>query len=160
MKKYFIVIATVLVLGITANARALTLDQVITKMNDYRTQNAANPAVLGASASTTVTTEGHLALPPEQSQVIVNDLRNIRGKLVQPIVTKQLCYGSTDAANVKALQAFLAAKGYINPSLITGKFYTMTGTALAAFQAKAGITGTGVGKCVGAKTLTALSQSY
>lgn len=146
-------------IGVTG-AHALTLDQVIGKMNDYRAQNAANPAVLGASASATGSTEARLALPPEQSQVIVNDLRNVTGKLVQPIVTKQICYGSTDVENVKALQAFLSTKGYLDGSLITGKFYGKTAAALAQFQAKAGITGTGVGRCVGAQTQRALSVSY
>jgi peptidoglycan hydrolase-like protein with peptidoglycan-binding domain len=154
MKKYFLMLSTVLILVIGAAAHAATLDQVITKMNDYRSQNSNDPTVLGAMATAGGTaTEGVVPLKPEQQQTIVNDLRSVNGSTVQPIVTKQFCYGSTDTANVKALQAFLAAKGYLNPSLITGNFYTKTSEALGAFQTQQGITGTGVGKCVGAQTL-------
>jgi peptidoglycan hydrolase-like protein with peptidoglycan-binding domain len=160
MKQYAFIFSLAIALTWATAAHALTLDQVITKMNGYRAQNTTNPAVLGASAADGMTSEGYLSLPPEQSQVIVNDLRNTTGKPINPIVTKTVKYGMTNDADVKALQAFLAAKGFLDPALITGNFYQKTSDALRAFQVSRGITGTGLGTIVGEQTKWALGEAY
>jgi hypothetical protein len=163
MKNYgFVLIGIALLVLMVPKAQAATLDEVIAKMNAYRTENAANPAVLGAYASGAFTTEeDKAALPPEQSQVIVNDLRTVTGANVGTIVTKRLMYGMENDEDVKALQAFLCAKGYLNPCTVTGNFYTKTKAALQKFQASRGITGQGAdGTIVGTKTMWALSEAY
>lgn len=162
MKKILsVVLAVVLVLMVQATVRAATLEEVIGQLRRYQAQNALEPSVLGASAYGSVGTEEQNALKPQQSQVLVNALRTVTDVPVSEIVSKTVRCGMRGDEDVKKLQTFLSAKGYLDSKFITGNFHAITKEALRRFQHRMQITGVGADGCiVGPLTKRALSVAY
>lgn len=146
-----------------SSAHAVSLDEVISKIKVYQMQNTSDPAVLGASAYGSVVNapEQSKALKPEQSQIVINELRLVSGEPISTIVSKTIRCGIRGDEDVKKLQAFLSAKGYLDTQYITGNYHAITKQALQKFQMRMGITGPGADGCiVGPLTKRALSVSY
>ena len=149
MKKttFFIVIASIILLPVTSYA--MTLKDVLTQ---YYVEISA-PKVLGATTNDGGKTTSSLEKPKlsvEAGLNIIKALRYSEGSAA--IVSEQLKKGN-NSDEVKKLQLFLIAKGYLNADP-TGFYGSLTTKAVKEFQAKNGIIHTGA--LVGPSTRAAI----
>ncbi len=149
MKYSLYIFILIFVLG-TVPAAAMTSTDVAQLIASLRSQ----PTVLGAATDGTRTTEVRrpLLTKEEQAKVLLA-LKYAKGSPM--IVDKAIALGSTDKANITALQQFLIAKGYLTTEA-TGTFGPATRKALKAYQTEQRIVG-GDGTRVGTLTMNAIS---
>lgn len=155
MKKISIVIVLALVLVLPATSHAMTLGDVLTQYNVYKQEAAANPSVLGASVGNAM--DNTVPMPPERLPkeapgVLLKALRYSEGSPI--IIVKPIKSGMDKSDEVKKLQLFLIAKGYLNADP-TGKYGPLTVKAVRKFQMEKGIKGDGT--LVGPATRAAIS---
>lgn len=155
MKKITFLVAVLgLVISFPVSSHAMTLGDVITQYDIYKQEAASAPTVLGASTGAgTSTTMSSKPLPAEAPAVLLKALRYSAGSPV--IVSKRLKTGMTNSDEVKKLQLFLIAKGYLNADP-TGKYGPLTVKAVRKFQMEKGINGDGT--LVGPATQAAISS--
>ncbi len=154
MRNLLLMLGTIALFGTISvhTTFAMDLDQVVNEIGYFAVDSQA---VLGASAQTgsgtLVSTEQQnptVILSQGNKILILRDLRDSqKGK---PVMVRSVRYGESANADVKRLQIFLIAKGYLtaNP---TGNFLTQTKLALKKFQEDQAILG-GDGTISGPKT--------
>lgn len=150
MKKISFVLALGLLI-IPVATHAMTLGDVLTQ---YKVETTA-PAVLGASTTDggkTTTVVRKQKLSSDASVTVIKGLRYSEGSAT--IVKTTIKKGMDKSDEVKKLQLFLIAKGYLEADP-TGKFGPQTVAALKKFQAEKGIKGDGT--LVGPATRSAIS---
>lgn len=145
MKK-IVAIAIFTLISLSGVTQAMTVGDVLQQHAIYKT----SPNVLGASTTTGVPAG---SLSGEQSTVILQGLKY--AKKSNEIVSSTLKSGMTGSEEVKTLQLFLIAKGYLSADP-TGYYGAKTKVAVKKFQAENGIVSDG--SIVGPATRTAIAK--
>lgn len=156
--------------GTTASAEALSVKDLLSRLERYRSVQKALTASAGGALSADVVTEqatleaqGKIApkspaqkelLPPGVDRRVFGELKKVSGGN-SSLFTKAVKYGATRSDDVRKLQVFLIAKGYLEAEP-TGVFGRQTRDALRKFQADKGIKGDGT--LVGPSTRAAIEQ--
>lgn len=150
MKKATI-IALFIILASAVHAHAMTLGDVLQQYDIYKKEQVKSPAVLGASTQTGI--PGTAAVVPKSGvPVLLKALTYTEGS--SAIITRQLTKGMQAQDDVRKLQLFLIAKGYLTADP-TGNYFSQTAEALRKFQAEKGIAGDGT--VVGPATRAAIT---
>ncbi len=154
MKKIsFLIALGILVLPTISSA--MTLGDVLTQHSLYKKEAYSAPSVLGASTDGRgmTTMQKKTAITAEAGKTLVKGLRYSEGS--SAIVSKPIKRGMDKSDEVKKLQLFLIAKGYLEADP-TGKYGAQTIAAVKKFQAEKGIKGDGT--LVGPATRAAIEQ--
>ena len=146
MKNMISIAVLGLVLGLPLSVNAMTLTDVMQQHAIYK----SSPSVLGASTTAGVPAG---SLSQEQSTVLLQGLKY--AKKSNTIVSGTLKSGMTGSDEVKTLQLFLVAKGYLSADP-TGYYGAKTKAAVKKFQADNGIVSDG--SIVGPATRAAITQ--
>lgn len=146
----------------STQADALSLSSVINRLERYRgVQSALNASAIDAispSSQSSQTQEQVVSevtkkpvLPPNVHKRVFGELKSASPS--GRVITKTIKYGTKNSDEVKKLQVFLIAKGYLT-SEPTGVFGKQTRDALRKFQMEKGIKGDGT--IVGPATQSAI----
>lgn len=145
MKK-IVAIGLFTLISMSGFAQAMTVGDVVQQHSIYKKA----PNVLGASTTTGIPAG---TLSGEQEAVIIQGLKY--AKKSNEIVSATLKAGMNGNEDVKTLQLFLIAKGYLSADP-TGYYGAMTKAAVKKFQADNGIVSDG--SIVGPATRAAITK--
>ena len=94
-----------------------------------------------------------------QADAMLQQLQGLEQRVDKLTITHDLRFGMRANAEVRRLQQFLVAKGYLSSDLATGNFFTRTRLAVKKFQANNGLPSTGYVGPLTRQVITKLSQS-
>lgn len=146
MKNMISIAVLGLILGLPLSVDAMTISDVVQQHAIYKVA----PNVLGANTTTGVPAG---SLSQEQSTVLLQGLKY--AKKSNTIISSTLKSGMNGSEDVKTLQLFLIAKGYLSADP-TGYYGPKTKAAVKKFQADNGIVSDG--SIVGPATRAAITQ--